>query len=399
MDKRAAPCIKKAKPTNLIEAQELIYPAFRLKLPLFVNPTMEAKWLSKALRLARMRVSEDRQWADYPTNQGQNMVFLNAAYRGNPPADIWTERGCMGHDVSHTSFVHDLNQTEATNSTNVGTLIVATSPDSWSFQHFIDRVAVVWSQAQLVIPTTRKNDTVILSGRIPRDAIINDIYEVMVGQHLHTPESVTAKHLVFSCRAPLIHPFTTQRITENILQTVPSPSNVSESDRNIVLLLSRSKGGKAFNGGRQILNEDQLFDAISFMLNTTNRPENLQYFRHEEFEGLTDVVGFMRDRVKMMIGPHGAAFYNARFAQPRTALIEIIPNPEKFFQPCFWEQARLLGQDYSVYVGNITNVRNDMVIDDIQEVVRLVQKRLEYIDHSYLMQDALAPQYPWNVKV
>ncbi|ETN12924.1 hypothetical protein PPTG_08936 [Phytophthora nicotianae INRA-310] len=133
------------------------------------------------------------------------------------------------------------------------------------------------------------------------------------------------------------------------------------------------------------------------MLNATGRPEKLQYFRHDEFSGLEDVATFMRDRVKMMIGPHGAAFYNSRFAQPRTALIEIIPDPSKFFVPCFWEQARLLGQDYSAHVGKTQNKQNDMVIDNIHEVVQLVQGRLAYLDKSYRMQDALDHKYAWDV--
>ncbi|POM78041.1 Hypothetical protein PHPALM_4479 [Phytophthora palmivora] len=348
MDERTAPCIKEANRTNMIEAQELMYPAFRLKLPNFVSVAMQTKWLSQGLHVDRMRVSED--------------------------------------------------QFDLVNELNVDTLVVATSPDSWSFQHFIDRVAVVWSQAQLVIPTMKKSDTVIVSGREPRDSIVNEIYEVMVGQHLHAPNLVAAKRLVFSCRAPLIHPFTTQRITENILQSLPPPSNDSVSERNIILFLSRSKGGKAFNGGRQILNEPDLFNAISAMLNTTGRQETLQYFRHDQFNGLKDVATFMRDRVKMMIGPHGAAFYNARFAQPRTAIIEIVPDPDKFFVPCFWEQARLLGQDYSAHVGRTQNEQNDMLVDNIQDVVHLVQGRLEYLDKSYRTQDALDHKYAWDIE-
>ncbi|KAG6956031.1 hypothetical protein JG688_00011617 [Phytophthora aleatoria] len=300
------------------------------------------------------------------------MVFANAVYRGDPPPDIWSEKGCMGHYVSHTSFEHDL-------STNASEL------------------ALERGQAQLVIPTVKKTETVIVSGRKPRDAIVNNIYKVMVGQHLHKPGSVFAKRLVFSCRAPLIHPFTTQRITENIFQSLPPSATASESDRNIILFLSRSSGGKAFNGGRRILNEPKLFDAISSMLKATGRPEKLQYFRHDKFNGLDDVATFMRDRVKMMIGPHGAAFYNARFAQPHTALIEIIPDPNKFFVPCFWEQARLLGQDYSAHVGETQNAQNDMMVDDIQNVVQLVQDRLAYLDKSYRMQDALDHKYAWDV--
>ncbi|KAJ8571997.1 hypothetical protein ON010_g4835 [Phytophthora cinnamomi] len=398
MDGRAAPCIKEANKTNLVEAQELLYPAFRLKLPSFTNGPMQSKWLSGGFHVARMRISEDLQWAEYPTFQGQNMVFSNAVYRGDPPPDIWSDKGCMGHDVSHASFMHKMYSSELEDDTRVDTLVVATSPDSWSFQHFIDRVAVVWSQAQLVIPTMEKDGTVIVTGRKPRDSIVNEIYDVMVGQHLHGPKLVAAKRLVFSCRAPLIHPFTTQRITENILRELPPPKYSSKPDRDIILFLSRSRGGQAVNGGRRILNEPELFDAISARLNATGRPEKLVYFKHDKFHGLKDVATFMRDRVKMMIGPHGAAFYNARFAQPRTALIEIVPDPSQFFVPCFWEQARLLGQDYSAHVGNTQNKQNDMIVDEVQDVVELVLKRLNYLDDSYRMEDSLGHTYAWDVE-
>jgi hypothetical protein len=209
MDERTAPCIKEANRTNLVEAQELLYPSFRLKLPTFASAMMKADWLSKGLHVDRMRVSEDRVWANYPTFQGQNMVFSNAVFRGNPPPDVWSEQGCMGRAVSHASFAHGPKAREMKTTTSVDTLVVATSLDSWSFQHFIDRVAVVWSQAQLVIPTTKKSETAIVSGKEPRDSIVNQIYQVMVGRHLHKPGTVLAKRLVFSCRAPLIHPFTT----------------------------------------------------------------------------------------------------------------------------------------------------------------------------------------------
>ncbi|CAH0488720.1 unnamed protein product [Peronospora farinosa] len=37
MEKGAAPCIKEANSMNIVEAQELMYPAFRLKLPTLTN--------------------------------------------------------------------------------------------------------------------------------------------------------------------------------------------------------------------------------------------------------------------------------------------------------------------------------------------------------------------------
>ncbi|KAL7678516.1 putative glycosyltransferase 61 [Plasmopara halstedii] len=398
MDKQAAPCLKEANRFNIIEAQELIYPAFRLKLPTFVHSSMKTMWITHCRLDNRWRILTDHLWANFAVFRGQNIIFSNAAYRGDPPPDIWSHNACMGTNASYMSFLHDLdgNVTEQTNDISVDTLVIATTPDSWSFQHFMDRVVAVWSQAQLVIPTTAKKDTVIISGETPRDAIVNELYDLIAGQHFHNLKSVYAKRLVFSCRAPLFHPFTTMRITETIFQSLP-PS--SSSQRNVILFLSRSIGGKTRNGGRQLLNEVEVMKAISAMLNATGRPEQLQYFHHDEFNGLEDIATFMRDRVKMMIGPHGAAFYNSRFAQPRTAVIEIIPDPEKFFSPCFWSQARLLGQDYSVHIGTTQNDALDMTLDDIDSVVQLVQDRLVYLDNSYRVQDALLHTYDWDTEV
>ncbi|GMF29807.1 unnamed protein product [Phytophthora lilii] len=393
MDKSTAPCVKESQPSNIVEAQELLYPAFRLRLPHFASSVMQDQWLAQGLHLGRMRVSEDKEWADYPATQGQNMVFENAVFRGDPPPDVWSDKSCMGGAASHTSFLHaaTANDSSFDRNNSVDTLVIGTSPDSWSFQHFIDRVAVVWSQAQLVIPAKKKAETVIVSGKEPRDNIVNEIYERMVGRHLHKVTTVSAKRLVFSCRAPLIHPYTTQRITENIMQSLPAPATDADG-RNVILFLSRnSKGGKAHNGGRRIQNEDKLFNAIGARLREESRTEKLQYF-----DGLEQVAS-MRDRVKMMIGPHGAAFYNSRFAQPRTAMIEIIPDPDKFFVPCFWEQARLLGQDYSAHVGKVVNKKNDMELENIEEVVGLVLDRLVYLDNSYQSSDALSGTYAWRV--
>ncbi|TDH71061.1 hypothetical protein CCR75_002806 [Bremia lactucae] len=398
MDKRAAPCVKEAHKTNLVEAQELMYPPFRLKLPSFSNLLMKAEWVSRCQHYDDTHITKNEEWAEYPSFTGQNMVFLNAPYQGEPRPDVWSPYACMGQNVSYASFLRNMtsNVTNTANKTSVETLVVATSPDSWSFQHFLDRVAVVWSQAQLVIPTIEKNDTIIVTGSEPRDKIVNDIYTLMVGQHLHDSKLVFAKRLVFSCRAPLIHPFTTQRITETIFQALPPTSGAS--DRNVILFLSRSIGGVMRNGGRQILNEFEVYDAISTELNATDRPERLQYFHLDKFDGLDDIASFIRDNVKMMIGPHGAAFYNSRFALPRTALIEIIPDPKLFFRQCFWEQARLLGQDYSAYIGNTKNKNFDLIIDDIPSLVQQVLDRLMYLDTSYRIQDALQHGYQWELE-
>ncbi len=92
----SAPCIQqKRNHSNLIKAQELIYPSFRLGVPIFLDEQHEKDWMDAVRDLDRMRVSNDKKWADYPTNYGQNLVFNNALYTGDPPADVWSESSCM----------------------------------------------------------------------------------------------------------------------------------------------------------------------------------------------------------------------------------------------------------------------------------------------------------------
>ena len=92
----SAPCIqKKRNHTNLIRAQELIYPSFKLGVPLFLDDQHKRVWIEAIRTLDRMRISNDQIWAEYPTEYGQNLVFNNAIYHGDPPPDIWLERSCM----------------------------------------------------------------------------------------------------------------------------------------------------------------------------------------------------------------------------------------------------------------------------------------------------------------
>ena len=386
MAKFSAPCLAESNVSdNLIMGQELVYPAFKLHVPSFANEEHKSFWIEHVAHLDRMRVSEDRSWAEYPAFYGQNLVFSNAMYTGDPPADNWKEESCMGTSSSHLSFFK-----KADSPPTVKNLIIATVPDSWSMQHFLDRTTVVWSQAQIAIPEATMAETAIISGSPPRDDIVNEIYAKMVSQHLHSLFHVAAERLIFSCRAPLIHPFTMLRITEEISKDSPT-----DSKRKTILYCSRSAGGTTRNGGRRVLNEDKVLNALKKVLQEREQSEELVMFRHSDFATLSDLVKFFRTRVKAVVGPHGSAFHNARFALPQTLLLEIIPK-SSFFQPCFWEQARLHSQDYAAFVASPDGLQNDMTVDNIPAFTNLFRERLEYLDR-YEGGDALKRHYPWRV--
>lgn len=128
LDSRSAPCIleKQKKPSPLVEAQELIYRPFKLRVPKFMNATHASHWFQAVSDLDRMRLDPRKEWSVYPTQYGQNLVFTNAVYRGTPPADIWSDSSCMGQAVSHRGF---LEMTE--NIPSKETVVIATTPDSY----------------------------------------------------------------------------------------------------------------------------------------------------------------------------------------------------------------------------------------------------------------------------
>jgi capsular polysaccharide biosynthesis protein len=204
-----------------------------------------------------------------------------------------------------------------------------------------------------------------------------------------------ADQLVFSCRSPLIHPYTTRQITETLFTKFLSNKTAKSTKRNIILYASRSSGDTR-NDGRRIVNERQVISALEKMLKLRRRGEQLQFFRSTDFKNLNELTRFLANRVKAFIGPHGGAFYNARLLRPGSLILEIIPRSTSFFAPCFWEQSRLLGQDYAVYVGEPIDGDNDMKVADPVQLAVLVQKRLENRRFKE-SNDAIAQSYPWRV--
>ena len=101
----SAPCVKDRHPnSNLVVAEELIYCAFRIKVPEFVNQYQKNQWIVNMRELERMKISKNQEWANYPSVHGQNLIFENAIYRGSPPADSWSDQACMGVAASALDF-------------------------------------------------------------------------------------------------------------------------------------------------------------------------------------------------------------------------------------------------------------------------------------------------------
>ena len=119
--------------------------------------------------------------------------------------------------ASHESFF-DVDNSSATDIKDAAdpiydTIIVATTPDSHAFQHFMDRTAVLIMAAGIALGGDRLKNVTVIAGPTPRDAVIHEIYDAMgVTPLFNGAGKPRAKRMVFSCRTPMISPYGYKRV-------------------------------------------------------------------------------------------------------------------------------------------------------------------------------------------
>jgi len=324
---------------------------------------------------------------------GQNLVFGNASYNGRPGADSWTSNTCMHPEVSHKFFGTEAANTAAAKpGMDFPSISIAASPDSWSFQHFHDRVTHIILQGQHL----RGTDTTYITGREPVSSIVSALWQKLVPDAkkrvLHTSAQswpIRAKELIFSCRAPLIHPWFAQMLAEEVGVT---KWQKPLSERKVVLYCSRArdKGGRMQNGGRQFTNDDAVIAALETLLTIRGQDERLEVYDISHWERDFDgMVRYFASNIRAIIGPHGGALVNLNWAARDTAVIEVMPSD--FFSLALYEHASTLGQTYGFMQSPSVNPRNDMTVD-IPELMGLVdsiigKEREEGVLHAV---------YDWN---
>lgn len=372
---KSAPCIQKhltdsnpSKNNNLIQSQELLFPQIQMRIPSFAREEHKSQWLQMAANIDRFVVKQD--WAVYYEFHGQNMVFRDAVYRGDPPADVWSNNGCMASGVSHESFLSSSSSSSSSHEDlkEVDVLVVAASPDSWSFQHFLDRVTIIMTQAQLILNGSPSDSGFsVVSGRQPNFRFANDYYKALgAKEHFHSRGGIRAKKLVFSCRAPLIHPYSTKMTSEQL--GLFRNGLVPLSDRKVVYYLSRSTGLER-NGGRQVSEEAVFIKRLQSLLDQRGQGERLEVFDPRSFETLESMVSTISRNARAIIGPHGGAHYNGRFAFPETLIVEFIPSNR--FEIMFFEQARNLHQKYAAIMVDGSNDSSNLQVnfDDLKVIL------------------------------
>ncbi|KAF9026660.1 hypothetical protein BDZ89DRAFT_1067484 [Hymenopellis radicata] len=96
------------------------------------------------------------------------------------------------------------------------------------------------------------------------------------------------------------------------LETFGLGESIQVDQRKKIVYASRSHGGVS-NGGRRVLNEDVLLDAIREKLTERGQGEELVLFHEKTFGSQEALMAWFHENVRAVIGPHGGALFNHRW--------------------------------------------------------------------------------------
>ena len=353
MPKEWAPC--KAFP-NAEVAEEIVYPDYKILSPRLIDPSHAALMTECFVRKPHPNI-RDKNYVHYLNQHGRNFIFTNTSYSGVPRAS-WGPEACMGDDMVKVD-VFSRRASNAVSSPNThDTVMFAASPDSYSFQHFMDRVTVMLTQTLHL----RAAKTLKFMTLTPRDDSVSKLWKVMANasrSDLIAPSQMTAGRFLMACDAPLWHPFNTQKTAETILKAAgASGMGVARPMRKVIAALPRADGTER-NGGRRWLNYESCTPNITDLLKTRGQGEELRQFRLSDFPSFDAAIRFWNENVRLAIGVHGGGLYNTIWSSDDTVIVELRPRfaNRTYGGTLFWELAAMKNLTYwTVPVPAINNM-------------------------------------------
>lgn len=348
----AAPCVL-AK--NLVLGEEWAYPRFKVRIAGTVNA--RHRRVATLHPLFRNRKSD---WTTVKRINGRNYVYKDTAYRDKPKFASWDSGHCTWSNNMSIPFpkavppagteVHDC-------------VAFLGSPQSGHFQHFLDRVSIMYTQAEHLL----RNCTTRLTLH-PVTASVAQLWEWLdpiALRRITQPQGpVYARHLVFPCNIPVFQPYTILRSREIWLEKAGIRQDVPLHEKKKVLLLTRRGDPLAFNG-RDILNFEELEKGVQELLASRGLGEVLEVWDYRK--SLQDTMRVWATEVAAVIGIHGGAIYNQRWLGEGALLLEIWPvnddssrtraNPTTFYH------ARALGLQYWVLGERAVDEHHNIQVD------------------------------------
>ena len=212
-------------------------------------------------------------------------------------------------------------------------------PDSWSFQHFVDRASHVVAQVRSF------NVRYILTGSKEQESVrsLLNLMGFPPERHLHYGPPFVASRLFWSCRAPLIHPWMTYQFLD-MLGLDPAKAPPVE-DRRVIMYMSRSRS-LTTNGGRKILNENEFLAQIEKLIEERGQGEKLEIHDPKDFDDMASLTQYFHKNVKAIIGPHGGGLLNHLWTGPDTLVLEL--QSDTWPAVVFYEGAKVLDQQYAI---------------------------------------------------
>ncbi|KAJ7603578.1 hypothetical protein FB45DRAFT_995127 [Roridomyces roridus] len=385
MSRYYAPCAAQ-KLQHVAYAEELIYPDFEIREPYFAKDEHRDAWRAATSDISERAVL-DSGWMAYRGQTGQNFVFNDVKYSASWNLDSWSPKSCMSSLIS-TSSIQPLSRKEKAADTLLPAVTIAHSPDSYSFQHHLDRVTHIIAQGAHLLHGVQR--PYAATGRRGPQRV-QDLWARLGYDEEHVlydQQEVEAETMVFSCRAVLIHPWLSLKTLEAFgIEHDPAPKS---GKRNKVVYMTRSDG-RALNRGRRIVNEEQVLDGIRALLAERGRGEELVVFNPEDFKTTDDLFSWFNQNVAAVVGPHGGAMINHRWAAKGTFVLEMLPTTRVSMM--IFEEASVLSQTYAAIVVPPTQPEDTDMEVDVRDVVELLQKHL-----GIPGEDPLRRGYHWRAK-
>lgn len=208
-----------------------------------------------------------------------------------------------------------------------GKVVYLIVPEGYAFQHFLDGVLPKIVQAEDYINDVEVKFFVSLNSKWP---IVGELYKRLgIDSNriiISNRGDISADELIVPCVCPPMHPYLWRR--SQYLFKLPhlSPDYKESDDIYYILYLSRNKG--TFNGGRRVINEKEFIDTANDMLQNTKY--RFEVFDAKKYKNLDELFGFL-SKVKVLMGPHGGAFYNMFFMRSGSTILEFLPKSSGFF--------------------------------------------------------------------
>lgn len=270
--------------------------------------------------------------------QGEVVVIRNGVWRGKPDQSFGEDRKC-----AYSSDYHWVRpDPQAQVSLEVDKLFVFMTPSGSFFQHFVDRG---WSRLFQIWSLLQADPEIMMlnPGRYAHPIVGQILKRLGIGperlvsslpRERGKSHFIRAKEMYFSCVAPHYHPYPYQKAAEILGVDMDVPLDAKDT----ILYLSRSHGTS--KKSRPVVNANAVVGALRHWVQVHGRNETVRIFHHSDFPTLEALMQFMNRRVKVLVGPHGGAFYNQIFTSAQTVMIEFFPfhggQPQRWTEGTWW---------------------------------------------------------------